>query len=76
MQEGKLQEVFCCRTGDKTWVLDYQGQRESGRSTISLPAFPGQIGLWVPRECLLEMGTGSNQGRIGKEECDFHLTRM
>lgn len=31
VQEGKLQEVFCCRTSDKTWVLDYKGQRERER---------------------------------------------
>lgn len=30
---------------------------------MQLDCFPGQSDLWVPRECLLEMGDGTKFGR-------------
>lgn len=48
--EGRLQQVVCCRAGDKT---GFAGAEEEAKLCSQLIFFPGWSGLCVPRESLL-----------------------
>lgn len=51
------------------------GERGGGEDRSQPPCFPGSSGLWVSRECLLELGDGIKQWGRSKEGKVYGIQR-
>lgn len=64
MESEDRQKTVCYRGGNETWGLNTGKERGSEDLKVSFllhwqTYFSDRLGCWVPRECLLDLWTGT-----------------